>query len=182
MILAIDQSYSGTGVCFIDKNGNIETGLIKTKSKDRWETRIDTILDALDFFFYNMAEQKDSPVEHVVIESYALGSHSSSVFQLGELGGCIKYHFHKKWGKDVRTMLIAHPKMYIAGNGRAMKGAVMEGLREKFSIIAKNDNVADAIAIGLTYKAYLNGDWENTRYNQKLFQKIKDYMGRKNNA
>lgn len=181
MILAIDQSYSGTGVCFIDKNGNIETGLIKTKSKDKWAVRIDTILNALDFFLFDMAKTKNSPVEHIIIESYALGSHSSSVFQLGELGGCIKYHFHKL-GKDVETMLIAHPKMYVAGNGRAMKGAVMNGLREKFGIIAKNDNVADAIAIGLTYKAYLNGDWENTRYNQKLFQKIKDYMGRKNNV
>lgn len=175
MILAIDQSYSGTGVCFIDKDGNIETGLIKTKPKDGWEARIDTILDGLDFFYLQMAADKNSPVEHIVMESYALGSHSSSVFQLGELGGCIKYHFHKL-GQNVKTMLIAHPKMYVAGNGRAMKGAVMQGLREKFGILAKNDNVADAISIGLTYKAYLNKEWEDTKYNRVLFGKISEYM------
>jgi len=180
MLLAIDQSYSGTGVCYISSDGRIETGLIKTRSSMQWEDRIDFIIDNLDRFFDLSAITMDNPtpVEYVVLESYAFSRATASVFQLGELGGIIKYHFHKK-GVDVATMLIAHPKMFVANNGQADKKEVMNGLKTKYGIEVIDDNIADSIAIGLTYYNYLIGNSENRElapYYRTVLRKVGNYM------
>lgn len=180
MILAIDQSYSGTGVCYISSDGRIEAALIRTKPSMSWESRIDFIIDNLDAFFNLSSVTMDnpSPVEYVVLESYAFSRATSSVFQLGELGGIIKYHFHKK-GVDVATMLIAHPKMFIALNGQADKKEVINGLKTRYGIEVKDDNIADAIAIGLTYYNYLIGNAENRElapYFRTVLRKVENYM------
>lgn len=183
MILAIDQSYSGTGVCYISSDGRIETGLIKTRNDMPWESRIDTIISGLDRFFDLSTIQMDkpSPVEHIVIESYAFSRATSSVFQLGELGGIIKYHFHCL-GVDVDTMLIAYPKMFIAMNGQADKKDVIKGLKTKLDIEVKDDNVADSIAIGWTYYNWLMGQSENEElapYYRVVLRKVGNYLGKK---
>ena len=180
MILAIDQSYSGTGVAYISKDGRIESGLIKTRSDMPWETRIDFILDSLNRFFDLSAitMTNPSPVQYVVLESYAYGTSNSMIFQLGELGGNIKYNFHKK-GVDAVSMLIAYPKMYMARNGQADKAQVINGLMNRFGIRESNDNVADAISIGLTYRAWLR--WKETKdignsYDNTLMIKVDTYL------
>lgn len=156
MILAIDQSYTGTGACYLTQDGRLQTFLFKTKSSEPWAERIDKIINGLDSILdlSNVDLENPTKVEHIVMESYAysraLGS--SSIFQLGELGGIIKYHFHKK-GYKVNTMHIAHPKMFITGNGQANKEAVIKSLEAKYGVVERNDNIADAIAIGMTFKA-----------------------------
>ena len=45
---------------------------------------------------YAITMDNPTPVEYVVLESYAFSRATASVFQLGELGGIIKYHFHRK--------------------------------------------------------------------------------------
>lgn len=167
-------------MCYIASDGRIEAGVIKTRPSMKWEERIDFIIDNLDSFFDLSAVHMDnaSPVEYVVLESYAFSRATSSVFQLGELGGIIKYHFHKK-GIDVATMLIAHPKMFIACNGQADKKEVMNGLRTKYGIEVKDDNIADAIAIGLTYYNYLIGNATNKElapYYRTVLRKVENYM------
>lgn len=160
MILAIDQSYSGTGVAYIASDGRIQADCIKTPSGIPWEARWDAILQALNSYFDGSAIKLEKPtkIKYVVIESYAFScAKTSSIFQLGELGGIIKYNFHKK-GIDVSTLLIQHPKMWVALNGSAKKEDTIRALRTRFGIDVKNDNVADAISIGLTFKAYL--EWE----------------------
>lgn len=171
MILAIDQSYSGTGAAYISSDGRIESILIKTRSSMPWEERIDFILSNLDDLFYlrTVKMSDPTPVRHVILESYAYSKTGANIFQLGELGGIIKYHFHTL-GVDTKTMLIAHPKMYIAGNGRADKASVMKGLKDRFGIVETDDNVADAISIGLTYKAYLDSLTDVT--DQSVFDRI----------
>lgn len=177
MILAIDQSYSGTGVCYISADGRIETALIRTKPEASWESRIDHILNCLDSFFNLSAITMDNPseVEHVVIESYAFSCATAAVFQLGELGGIIKYHFHKL-GVDVKTMLIAHPKMFVALNGKADKKEVIKGLKSRFDIDVKDDNVADAISIGLTYYNWVIGN-ENNKELAPYFRTVLKNVG-----
>ena len=48
MILAIDQSYSGTGVAYIASDGRIQADCIKTPSGIPWKKRWDTIIEALN--------------------------------------------------------------------------------------------------------------------------------------
>lgn len=183
MILAVDQSYSGTGICYISGDGEFCYGLVKTKPKQKWAERIDTILNFIDSFFNLEAEQQRSlknlsRVEHVIIESYAFCAAGSSSFQLGELGGCIKYHFHKK-GMEVQTMLIAHPKMFITGKGNAEKKTSIKCVNEKYGLCIHDDNIADAISIGMTYKAWLLKDYPQDKFHIKLFEKVGEYLERK---
>lgn len=184
MILAIDQSYSGTGVAYISADGQVQSALIKTSPNFSWEERMDYIIGILDSYFDMSALDSidnPSPIEHVVIESYAFASTNSQIFQLGELGGVLKYHFHSK-GVDVVTMLIAHPKMFMAGNGQATKSQVMNGLYGRFGIRERDDNVADAISIGLTYRYYLmwkSGTWKANGYLGTLMVKVDSYLNGK---
>lgn len=62
MILAIDQSYSGTGVAYISKNGRIQADCIKTPSGVPWEVRWDTIIAALNGYFDESAIKIEKPV------------------------------------------------------------------------------------------------------------------------
>ena len=154
--------------------------MVKTKPKMEWEERIDTILNYIDKFFNLEADEQKcfaikSPVEHVIIESYAFCAAGCASFQLGELGGCIKYHFHKK-GIKVKTMLIAHPKMYITGNGRAEKKDSIRRINEKYGLCIHNDNIADAISIGFTYRDWLLDIMPKDKFHEKLRYKITDYM------
>ena len=187
MILAIDQSYSGTGVAYISEDGQIQSCLIKTFPEFSWESRIDYILKVLDSYFDLSAIDtitRPSPVKYVIIESYAFASSNSQIFQLGELGGIIKYHFHSK-GVDVKTMLIAHPKMLMAGNGQATKSQVMKGLYGRFRIKESNDNIADAISIGLTFRLWLlwsEKKWEAKGYLLSLMVKVDNYLNGKHTS
>ena len=180
MILAIDQSYSDTGICYISKDGRIEATHVKTTADMPWEQRIDTILKALDGYFdlTSVDMPNPSPVKHVIIESYAYAG-CSKIFQLGELGGCIKHHFHQK-GVDAVTMHITHHKSFIAYNGMAQKNSTIKGLEARYGITGvKNDNICDALSIGLTFRAYLF--WKSgirfiSAYDNNLMLKIDAYI------
>lgn len=175
MILSIDQSLTGTGVCYLSKTGEMQTKLIKTNAKQPWSERMDCILSGIDSFFdlSSITLENKSPVEIVVMEGYAYAG-SIKGFVLGELGGCIKYHFHEK-GFTVPQISIAHHKMFIARNGRATKKEYIKALKIRFNIEEKNDNIADAIGMALLTRAYLNPS-KCVVYDKAVFAKMKGYM------
>ena len=155
MLIPIDQSYSGTGVCYMSSDGRMEHFLLKTKADQPWEERMDYILSSL-FAVLDLSVIKMSaptPVTHVIMEGYAFGG-SFRGFQLGELGGVIKYAFHQK-NYTVKQISIAHHKMFVARNGKAKKDEVIAALHSNFGIDVTNDNIADAISMALLYKTYL---------------------------
>lgn len=155
MLISIDQSYSGTGVCYMSSDGRMEHFLIKTTADMLWEDRIDYILSSLFSILDLSAVKMDKPstVEHVIMEGYAFGG-SFRGFQLGELGGAIKYAFHLKKYR-VKQISISHHKMFVTHNGKAKKPEVIAALHTTFGIDVSNDNIADAISMALLYKTYL---------------------------
>lgn len=183
MILAIDQALTTTGICYLSKDGEMETFKVKTTAKEPWIDRMNSILSTLESVANLSAVTlaNASKVEHVILESYAFGG-SMKGFVLGELGGIIKYHFYSK-GYTPKQVLIAHPKMYIARHGRADKKLVKSALAKRFLIVEKDHNVADAIAIALTYRRYLDylkqdPDINKTisPYDRAVFAKMKGHL------
>lgn len=175
MILAIDQSLTGTGVCYLSSTGGMQTKLIKTNAKQPWSERMDCILSGIDSFF-NLSDitlERPSKVDLVVMEGYAYAG-SIKGFVLGELGGCIKYHFHKL-GYHVPQISIAHHKMFVARNGRATKKEYIKALKARFNIEEKNDNIADAIGMALLTRAFLDPE-RCAIYDKAVFAKMKGYM------
>lgn len=179
MILSIDQSYSGTGVCYLSSDGRMETFLIKTTADMLWEKRMEHILSLLDSILNMSAIKMENPskVEHVILEGYAFGG-SFRGFQLGELGGVIKYFFYTK-GFSARQILIAHHKMFVARNGQAKKEEVMAALKSRFSIDTNNDNIADAISMALLYRTFLEykqGNLPEGIYDKILMLKVDEHL------
>ena len=173
MILAIDQSLVETGVCFVSRDGGVTANTIKTTAKMPWLDRLTLILSSLDSSFL-LGESKGSPIETVVMENYAYGG-STKGFVLGELGGVIKYHFGMK-GFPVCQIIASHHKMYTARNGHATKTDTMTALRRRFAIDTDNDNVADAISMGLLMRHMILVN-ENaataSAYESNLFTKVR---------
>lgn len=173
MILAIDQSLSDTGVCYISRAGRIHTRSVKTSAKMSWLDRVNKILSALDScFLYGDIEK--SPVEQVVMEGYAFGG-STKGFVLGELGGVIKYFLGIR-GMPVYQVVASHHKMYVANNGHADKRATMRALRERFAVDVSNDNIADAIAMALLcrhMRLFDAGVSTASLYEKNLFAKVR---------
>ena len=69
--------------------------------------------------------------------------------------------------------------MYVALNGSAKKPDIIRSLRLRFGIDVKNDNVADAISIGLTFKAYLKWQKKGTlgeAFNDEVMRKVDTYI------
>lgn len=179
MILSIDQSYSGTGICYLSSDGRMETFLIKTKADMLWEKRMEAILSLLDSILNLSAIKMDNPsrVSHVILEGYAFGG-SFKGFQLGELGGVIKYFFYMK-GIVARQIMIAHHKMFVACNGKADKKEVMAALNSRFGMAISNDNIADAISMALLYRtflAYKQGLKPDGIYDNILMAKVDEHL------
>jgi len=179
MILSIDQSYSGTGICYLSSDGRIETFLIKTTADMLWEKRMEAILSLLDSILNLSAIKMDNPsmVSHVILEGYAFGG-SFKGFQLGELGGVIKYFFYMK-GIIARQIMISHHKMFVARNGKADKKEVMSALNSRFGMAISNDNIADAISMALLYRcflAYKQGLKPEGIYDNILMVKVDEYL------
>jgi len=179
MILSIDQSYSGTGVCYLSSDGRMEHFLIKTKADMPWEKRMEHILSLLDSILNLSALKMANPskIEHVILESYAFGG-SFRGFQLGELGGVIKYFFYMK-GFISKQIMIAHHKMFVARNGQAKKEEVISALKSRFDIDTSNDNIADAISMTLLYSTFLKykqGVLPDGIYDRILMAKVDEYL------
>jgi Holliday junction resolvasome RuvABC endonuclease subunit len=174
MILSIDQSLTETGVCYMSSNGRMETFIIKSSPNQGWGERLKSIADRLSSIFYLNTIKMENPsrIEYVLIEGYALAG-SFRPFQLGELGGVIKYMFHMM-GQTVFQIPIQQHKMFTARNGKATKQEMIAALESRFGIIEKNNNVADAISMALLFNAKLNKDsgLEVGRYDSVVIERM----------
>lgn len=174
MILAIDQSLTGTGVCFVSRDGVIETHLIKTTADMPWFARMSRITQSLEAIYIKHAKE----IEHVFMEAYAYGG-SFKGFVLGELGGVIKYHFRCRLNEEVKQIVPAHHKMFITRNGHADKDQVIAALKNNFKIDTANDNIADAVSIALLMREFYlakEGLVTPTAYVKNLLQRVESNL------
>jgi Crossover junction endodeoxyribonuclease RuvC. len=184
MILAIDQSLTQTGVCLIGMDGEIyHTGVVKTTSKQYWFDRMLTIVSYLDFVYdlhcvepIQIKTMVGIPVvNYVVLEDYAFAG-SFKGFVLGELGGIIKYHFRERSCPNVFQIKPQHHKMFVARDGSADKKQVMKALASRFDFETKNDNIADAVSMGLLTCALIaheEGTAQFLPYEKNLLTKVR---------
>lgn len=171
-VIGVDQSLTCSGVSAICDDGTIKYTAIRTHSKMRWLDRMNKIVSGVQVFM------KEVPnIECITLEDYAYGG-SDKGFVLGELGGVLKYALGSL-GIPVYQISIPHPKMYVAKDGHASKTDVIKALRSQFSFSTKNDNIADAVAIGLTVKHMLDsesGKRKANAYQKMIFAKVRLYF------
>lgn len=146
-IIGLDLSICNTGWSIIDSKGKyINSGTIKTEAAKKTGIcsiqRLYYIKQQLDFVI-----SKYKP-KIAVIENYAYGvKKSKSVFQIGELGGVIRFLlFIRKINFFVCSPLSL--KKYATGKGSGKKNVIIKGVFKKYGMEFKTDDEVDAFVLG----------------------------------
>jgi len=153
--VGIDQSLTGTGIVVIDKNGEI-VGMrliAPPKNLNRGVQRLNWITKTVIEF---MDEKCDGCVASVR-EGYSYGSKGRSVFDLGELGGCLDLMLFHNRGEGTLEHFVIPPstmKKWVLGHGNVKKdtGYLMKILA-KTGIKFPDDNQADAYMHAVTLRS-----------------------------
>lgn len=140
-ILALDLSLTRTGVCEDDG----ACSCIHT-DKLRGLPRID--------FIVRQVQSLAHCVDLVVIEGYSFGSQGRSVFDVAELGGCVRFLLHRL-GKSWVDVPPATLKKFATGKGNAPKDAMIAAAIRRFGFAGSDNNEADAYLLWcLAHHAY----------------------------
>lgn len=148
-VLGVDPSLTSTGIAF-RRNGEVFTDTIKTGDL-RGSYRLGNI-------YRRMLEILDTVnPTHICIEGYAMGfgrgSSPGRVFDIGELGGLLRWLF---WERGISVMIAppATMKKAITGKGRAEnrdaeKTAVISALGKTYGLHVPQNDEADAVGLML---------------------------------
>ena len=162
IIIGIDQSLSYTGISIVNESKEL-VECIAVKPKNNGVERLDFITAAIIKSVMDCASAHPQQNMTVVREGYSYGSISSSVFNLGELGGCIDLTLYKL-ARNIKTLVPSYDgklseycippttwKKLIFGAGNTQKDTtyLLKALK-KTGIEFQNDNDADSymIAVG----------------------------------
>lgn len=132
-ILALDLSLVRTGVCEPDG----ATSCIVT-GKLRGMPRIDAIA--------RQVQALARGVDLVVIEGYSFGSKGRSVFDVAELGGCVRFLLHRL-GVPYVDVAPSSLKKYAAGKGNCGKDMMIAAAIRRFGFAGSDNNEADAFLL-----------------------------------
>lgn len=138
-VMGLDLSLRHTGIADCDGFvGTVTTGNL------RGAPRIAVIWDHIEMGLW-------APCDLAVIEGYANAAQGSSLLDLAELGGIIKWQLYHA---DVTFVVIppAQLKIYATGTGQANKAMMVSSARERLGYERHDDNEADALwlrALGL---------------------------------
>ena len=138
IVMWIDQSFSGTGVCILNDSKMILSELIVPSTKS--VHRLVEIKNKL-IKIYN-----DNKPDFVYMEKYMFTPKRAMAFELGELAGAIKTAFVEV-GVTPVVVYTTHLKKYITGSGNAEKSLMLLKIFQKFGIEFNNNNLADAFLI-----------------------------------
>jgi crossover junction endodeoxyribonuclease RuvC len=145
-VLAIDQSYTNSGIALFKNGEETYTSIAPPKVLDG-VFRLIYIRDAVS----KMLETEK--VSFCVFEDYAFSSPNRAHLS-GELGGMLRLLcFDKKI--PFLAMPIGTHKKFTTGKGNTKKDLMLKEVYKKYEIDLSNDNIADAVSILKTFLGYL---------------------------
>lgn len=135
-VLGLDLSLTATGVAW--EGG---TAVISFK-KLRGMERIDAILQALSDYV-DTAVHGRGATDVVVLEGYSFGSQGRAVYDIAELGGCVRFALYER---SLPYVEIAPQslKKFATGKGNVGKDEVLAAAIRRFGFAGTNNNEADA--------------------------------------
>lgn len=166
IVLGIDPSITGTALCVLESIDNkkyniidyrlttqvkkihkLDTERIRLRDKNHFHN----IMGIVNQMIFLVNEYKP---DRIGIEDYSFGSKGRSIFQLGEVSGCIKFvlSFNKK---KFHTVNIGQWKKSIIEHGGANKSMIKEyidnNIRDNIGnfFTFYNDNLYDSLAISI---------------------------------
>lgn len=133
-ILALDLSLTRTGYCLGGGLAGCETGVLET-ARLRGMERLDRIVRDV--------QQLARGGHLVVIEGYSFGSQGRAVFDVAELGGCVRFLLHRL-GMPYVDVPPASLKKFATGKGNSPKDAMITAAIRRFAFQGSDNNEADA--------------------------------------
>lgn len=127
-ILALDLSLTCSGFCVDGRSGVIR---VKTRGMERLRDIRSATLDLI------------SVADVLVLEGYSFGSQGRAVYQIGELGGVIRFEAFVL-GTPVVEIPPSTLKKYATGRGNAPKDAMIAAAIQRFAFHGSDNNEADA--------------------------------------
>lgn len=141
--MSLDLSTTDTGYAIFDDNQLITYGSISFNVKDVYKRIILTVEDIQE-------KIAGMDIDHIVFEDSFAGTNKRVVVILNRLAGGVIW-VADRLGVSFSTYPPKIIKKFITGNGNANKQMMIDAINHRFKTEIKNDNIADAIAIGLTY-------------------------------
>lgn len=157
-IFGIDPSLTGTGICVlrVPDEELLHISTISPKSDMRGIARLNWILKK----FSKTLDEFYCPGDAIFIEGYAYGARGRGVFNIGELGGLMRFFLARKY-EGYYEIPPTTMKKFICGKGNANKNVVLEKVFRKYGIgseILQDDNQVDAYALAKMGFAYMRFD------------------------
>jgi len=153
-VVGIDQSLTGTGLAELTNDGVLKRNVLVKTGKLVGIERLDLITKTVISF----CEEVD---ERFVIsrEGYSFASKGRSVFNLGELGGCIDLSLFRSTMPNLISYYVLPPtvvKKFCLGSGSVKKDSgYLLKVYNKFGKEFPDDNQADAFMIATTLLAFM---------------------------
>jgi crossover junction endodeoxyribonuclease RuvC len=150
-VLGIDPGLRVTGYAVIRYNGGLpevrEAGVLKTKNKDPFEKRLQTIYEGLDNVITEFCPDTIS-----VEKLYSHYKHPQTAVIMGHARGII-YLCAANHNIPVESYASTRIKKSLTGNGRASKQQIQKSVKSFLGLkeIPKPPDVADAIATALCH-------------------------------
>lgn len=169
--IGIDQSYSGFGITFMDR----ESPAYKTIVFKAEGTGVDRLVHIQEKLGDLVA--KHFPVIHapdlvIAMEGYAFGSQMANM--AGELGGLVKMWcystFEDSKGKYPYIIPPTVLKKYVTGKGTGVqKNQILLHVFKKWNIEFNDDNAADSYAL-----AHMVAGKADLAYEREIYHKIQE--------
>ncbi len=168
MYLGLDLSLTGTGICLaVDEEVYFtqRAGSDELRGMDRLMPIIQTIKAVIG----------DNQIDLAAIENYAFSA-KGRVFQLGELGGIVRYVL-TEMGIPFIVVGTGQLKKFVAKNGNAKKPEMAVALYKRYGVEFHSDDEADAYGLALVAKAYHTNKFSGKYEAQLLDELHKDPHG-----
>jgi len=166
--LGLDLSLRHTGIAIVNEEKFVKSEIIDCsvlRGMERIKVIRETIKKVLE-------EYKP---ELTAIENYAFGCRGRAVFNLGELGGVIRFTLYSLKIPYIEIAPMT-AKKFLTGKGNAEKNQMLMYALKNYKLEFDNDNECDAFALALMTRAVSTKDLSGLKKFQK--EVVKNYMER----
>lgn len=164
MLLGLDLSLTGTGICILDLDYKIilsQKLSVSCRDTER--------LFFLESLFLEIINNYKDQIKLVCIEGPSYGSDKGRIFQIGQWSGIVELHLFKL-GLKVITAVPLQVKKYCSGIGKDLgKNTILLDTYKNFGEEFRDDNLADSFILSHIccdyYKKYVD---VSTIYEMKI--------------
>ena len=172
IILGLDLSLTGTGMCVVESNAGDGKGLlatINTTAKTRTEDRLISIRRTI--------AQASSGADAAIIEGLSYGSVGGAQAERSALHWMVRVDLYQL-GVPYVIVTPMSLKKFVCGTAKAEKSMMIREVFRRWNVEAKNDNEADAAALAHLGLVYYGQAEHQTIAQQEVIYKLRKERGR----